>query len=139
MSLFKILIATLLAYLLADAALLYGGIWQSMAHPTQNVTVTLERQSRPITGALSRDWDGQMVLQSEDTTVVRFPHDAVSLMTFAGPHRAFTASEMLANGWRASLPFLLVMWVYLTWLVNHAYKLWRGTPTAVPPMQRGRG
>lgn len=56
----RLFVVLVVGYFVLDAALLYGGIWDSQANPTE-ATVTLP-SGQQLTGSMTRDWDQSFVI-----------------------------------------------------------------------------
>lgn len=66
----KLLIALVVWWYSMDAALLYGGIWDSQANPTE-VVVTLPGGGQ-LAGTMTRDWNRNYVVTAPDGAEARF-------------------------------------------------------------------
>lgn len=94
-------------FLAMQMAIKYGGIWNSQANPTANVTVTL-KDGRSYKGALSREWRGTWQLAQAKGLHVRFDEDTYTVMSFQP-----TGIRPWEMHWRAWLPVVGVCWACL--------------------------
>jgi len=104
-----------------DAAIVYGGIWDSQANPTLEVEAVLGN-GQHITGALSRDWQKLWVISTTDGAEVRFAK--FSMMTFKAPERvdgAFAPSRVIDH-WRSVGPVMLVNLIFGAFVVAEIFR-----------------
>lgn len=89
-----------------DAAIVYGGIWDSQANPTPEVEAVLGN-GQHITGALARDWQKNWVISTADGQV-RFVD--FQSMTFKAPEHVDGAvvPTLVIEHWRSVGPLMLV-------------------------------
>jgi len=106
----RVLVGLVFWWYAMDAAIVYGGIWDSRANPTPNVEVVLANGSRSK-GELRRDWDRSWLLTVADGSEVRFVDH--QMMSFERPlkPRGFWAY------WRSLMPVALVGAAFLIFAV----------------------
>lgn len=96
-----VIVALVLWWFGMEIAMKYGGIWDSLANPTERATVVLS-DGQQLTGALSRTWSEEWVLRTADEIDFTFRH--FKYMKFAAP----AEPRGFASAWRSWLPVLLV-------------------------------
>ncbi len=102
----RILVGLVLWWYAMDAAIVYGGIWDSRANPTANVEVVLANGSR-LKGELRRDWDRSWLLAVADGSEVRFvDHQMMSFERPLKPHGFW-------EHWRSLMPVVFVSAAFL--------------------------
>ncbi len=105
----KIFIVVLL-WVATPQAMRLGEIWERRAHPIENTTVTLGDLT--IEGSLSREWTGELRLDTANGTYI-FQRDQISRMvTKLNPETNKNASPL--RHWRLFLPVALLMSFCLT-------------------------
>ena len=100
-------IALLLAiWFLVPVASKYSGIWDARVHPKAGVEVQL-KTGPTVRGALSREWSGDYLLQSDDGELYLFTSDGFLSMKFPMPSES-ERDQFFSKHWRALvLPVLL--------------------------------
>lgn len=103
----RIVLAAVVWWYVLDAAIVYGGIWDSQANPTPEVETVLGN-GQHITGALSRDWQKRWVISTVDGAEVRVADFA--MMTFKAPEHVDggSAFSRVIDHWRSVGPMMLV-------------------------------
>lgn len=117
----RIVVAAVLWWYVMDAAIVYGGIWDSQANPAPEVEAVLGN-GQHITGALSRDWQKRWVISTPDGAEVRFADFA--MMTFKAPERvdgAFAPSRLLDH-WRSVGPVMLANLMFGAFVVAEIFR-----------------
>lgn len=105
----RTLIIVTLMVVLALAAITFGDRWETIEHPTPDVTVEIENnhELKEYKGSLSLDWHGNHILilndgsriNVNDFTILKYPYD---------PY----LKKAWYVHWRAHLPILLVLTLF---------------------------
>lgn len=106
----RLFIGVVIAWFAMDAAIVYGGIWDSKAHPKANVEVQFDG-GRRVTGTLSRNWDKSWSLVQSNGAEVNFTDYQV--MTFDLPK----SNAVAISHWRSMSPVAVVSFVFLGFLL----------------------
>jgi len=69
---FKQILITVIGIYAFMQAVHYGGIWESQAHPTPNVTIRAINAPEAYTGNLSREWTGRYTLTTQKSEMINF-------------------------------------------------------------------
>lgn len=101
--LIRIIIAFVAWFYLSEAALTYGGIWQSQSNPTRDVQVQLQNGTTEV-GSLQQTWARDWVLLKNDGSISNLKDLSNVTLSFPVP------SEVpdLWAFWRSWLPLALV-------------------------------
>ena len=120
MKLIRIILALVIGWFLFGTAITYGGVWDLMANPHQNVEVAFSNGTTHK-GSLSKDWGRQWVLvstsESGNFKTITFTDEGIQMMSF--PRLEKSESLWLSTHWRAILPVFLVLMGAVTFCIGY--------------------
>ncbi len=122
----KIFIVVLL-WVATPQAMRLGEIWERRAHPIENTTVTLGDLT--IEGSLSREWTGELRLDTANGTYIFHRDQIIRMVTKLNPETNKNASPI--RHWRLFLPVALLMSFCLTIFLFGSSGLYRPQPKEV--------